>query len=124
MEKELKAMEEKLKTLRKGTEGAQEKAMNVMCNKIGAILLAPSRCSQLTEHEEEVRAELPWQQMDERVFLAGCAEAKDLVKWVAAPAIFLKDREHTWLIFPYQVPIWIKSGMRKILYSAAELAES
>ena len=119
----VKTFEEKLNTLREGTTGAQEKAINVMCKKIGARLLAPSRCSQLTEEEEEVRAELSWQQMDERVFIAGCADAAELNSWVADPASFIADRAKTWLIFSDQVPIWIKIGMLKILYSAAELAE-
>ena len=89
----VKLMEEKLKTLREGTPGAQEKAMNVMCKKIGARLLAPSRCSQLTENEEAVRAELTWQRMDERIHLAGLGEFEELREWVADPKGFQEDRE-------------------------------
>ena len=119
----VRVMEEKLKTLREGTAKAQEKAVSTMCAKIGARLLVPSRCTQLGEKEEEVRAELSWQQMDERIFIAGLAEQEELKTWVADPQQFVKDREKTWLVFSDQVPIWIKIGMLKILYSAAELAE-
>ena len=97
--------------------------MNVMCKKIGAKLLAPSRCTQLAESEEAARAELTWQQMDERIYLAGCAEGKVLQDWGADLQQFITDREKTWLVFSDQVPIWIKIGILKILYSAAELAE-
>ena len=91
----MKTFEEKLKTLREGTPGAQEKAMNVMCQKIGARLLAPSRCSPLSELEEAVRCELTWQQIDERLFTAGCGKAEELLKWVGDPAEFIANREKT-----------------------------
>ena len=97
--------------------------MNVMCKNIDARLLVPSRCTQLAEGEEEVWAELTWQQMDERLFIAGCADLAELQTWVADPLAFQTGREKTWLIFSDQVPIWIKIGMLKILYSAAELSE-
>ena len=120
----VRIMEAKLHTLQQGSPGAREKVMNVMCHKIGARLLVPSRRSQLAEGEEEVRAELTWQQMDERLFIAGCADLAELKTWVADPSAFQGGREKTWLIFSDQVPIWIKIGMLKILYSAAELAET
>ena len=120
----VKVMEAKLHTLREGSPGAQEKAINVVCKKMGARFIFPSRCTQLAEGEEEVRAELTWQQFDERMFIASCGEVEELKTWVADPQRFVQDRAKTWLLFSDQVPIWIKIGMLKILYSAAELAET
>lgn len=119
----VKLMQENLNILRTGTPGAQEKAMNIMCKKIGAKLLAPSRCSQLAEGEEAVRAELTWQQIDERIFLAALGGFEELRDWVADSKSFLEDREKTWLAFSDQVPIWINIGMLTVLYSALALAE-
>ena len=62
--------------------------------------------------------------MDERLFIAGCSDLAELKTWVADPQRFVENREKTWLVFSDQVPIWIKIGMLKILYSAAELAET
>ena len=96
----------------------------MLCERMGARFLVPSRCTQLAEGEEEVRAELTWQQIDERIFIAGCGGVEELKTWVADPKRFVQDRAKTWLLFSDQVPIWIKIGMLKILYSAAELAET
>jgi hypothetical protein len=61
--------------------------------------------------------------MDERLFIAGCADLAELKTWVADPSAFQGGREKTWLIFSDQVPFWIEFGTLKILYSAAELSE-
>jgi hypothetical protein len=75
----------KLQTLETGDEKNVFKQVERMCGKIGARLLAPSRCSDLGPKEEKVRCELSWQQMDQRIWIAGVAKQQELGNWVADP---------------------------------------
>ena len=115
------AMKQKQKTLMHGKEKAVEKAVNAMCAKIGARMLVPSRASDLSTKEEHVRAELTWQQIDERIWLAGCANMEELRNWLADPQKFMEGREDTWLVFSDQIPLWVKIGMLKVLYAEYEI---
>ena len=67
-------MRRKLQTLETGVEKNVFKQVDLMCGKIGARLLAPSRCSDLGPKEEKVRCKLSWQQMEQRIWIAGVAK--------------------------------------------------
>ena len=71
-------MRRKLQTVKTGDEKDVFKQLDLMCGKIGARLLAPSRCSDLGPKEEFVRCELSWQQMDHRIWITGCAKQEEL----------------------------------------------
>ena len=117
-------MRKKLHTLQHGEENNVQGQMDLMCAKIGARLLAPSRCSELSAREEKVRCDLSWQQMDERIWIAGLSEFEELGNWVGDPQKFIENRENTWLIFSDQIPLWVKIGMLKVLYAAFEIEDS
>ena len=80
----------------------------------------PSRASDLSPEEEDVRCELTWHNFDERLWIAGCAEQKELEDWVADAAKFIQDREDTWVVFSDQIPLWVKIGMHKTVFASWE----
>ena len=51
------------------------------------------------------------------MWIAGCADHKELQEWVADAGKFIQDREDTWVVFSDQIPLWVKIGMLKILYA-------
>ena len=90
-------MKAKHLTLTTGKEKTVLKAIDLMCAKIGARLLAPQRCSQLSQKEEKIRCELTWQQMDERVWIAGCAPQAELVnRCQILKSSLNKEKTHGW----------------------------
>ena len=82
--------------------------VDLMCGKIGARLLAPSRCSDLGLKEEKVRCELSWQQMEQRIWIAGVAKQEDFGNWVVDPKRFIENRENTWLVLSDQIPVCVQ----------------
>ena len=114
-------MEEKLELLRHGTDKAITAAVHRMVGKIGGSMNVPSRASDLSAKEEEVRCELTWQNFDEILWLAGCADQRELQKWVADAGNFMQDRADTWVVFSDQILLWVKIGLLKVLYAEFEI---
>ena len=117
----LEKMQEKLEVLKNGTPKAIEAAIDRMAAKIGGRMNTPSRAADLSPYEEQIRCHLTWQNFDERLWLAGCAEQDELRHWVADAQKFVEDREDTWLVFSDQIPLWVKIGLLKILYAEFEI---
>ena len=121
LQRKLSLYEGKLKTLESYSMKAFNGFADRLCAKMKVKLLSPQRYSQLSAKEEAVRCELTWQQFDERLWLAGCADAKELSSWVADPQSFIEKRASTWLVFSDQIPFWVKIGFMKVLYAEFEL---
>ena len=99
----LAKMEEKFELLKHGTDTAISSAVDTMVGKLGARWNTPSRCSDLSSKEEQIRCELTWQNWDERLWIAGCAGEKELSDWVADAKEFARKRDETWLMFSDQI---------------------
>ena len=80
----------------------------------------PSRYTELTPEQEEINWQVTWQGFDRAQWLAAFGTVEDLKPHIADPARFINRREDTALIFSDQVPVWIKIGNRKIVFSAAD----
>ena len=85
-------------------------------------MLKPLRLVNLTEEEEEeeVRCHMTWQEFDRCLWLAGCADAADLVGEVLCPDEFAEKRKEVILGFSDQVPFWVKLAAGKQVYPESE----
>ena len=92
-----------------------------LLQELGAKLLQPKRMSLLSMEEEEARVKQSWMAWDAAIYAAAFADATQLQKFVAAPESFLEARHQLVIGMSDQIPVWVKIGRGKQIYSAAEV---
>ena len=88
---------------------------------LGGKLLQPKRMSLLSMEEEEARVKQPWMAWDAAVYTAAFGTEVELKKYLAAPESFLAARHQLVIGMSDQIPVWVKIGRGKQIYSAAEV---
>ena len=83
----------------------------------------PSRYTDLTPAQEEINWQITHQGFDRAQWLVGFGTEEDLKPHIADPPKFMERRAETAMVFSDQVPVWIKIGNRKAVFSAADKAK-
>ena len=71
--------------------------------------------------EEEARVKASWMQWDEKMYAAAFGSKDVLEKYVAAPGSFIAARKGLVIGMSDQIPVWVKIGRGKQVYSASEV---
>ena len=88
---------------------------------LGAKLLHPKRMSLLSMEEEEARVKQSWMAWDAAVNVAAFGTELELKKYLAAPESFIAARHQLVIGMSDQIPVWVKIGRGKQIYSSAEV---
>jgi len=80
----------------------------------------PSRYTDLTPQQEQINWEITHQGFDYAQWLAAFGSADQLKAHIADVPKFCERRQETALIFTDQVPVWIKIGNKKVVFSAGD----
>ena len=82
--------------------------------------LVPHLMTDLTPIEEQIGAQLSWQNFDYMQHRIAFGSEKEIGEHVVRPADVLKSRRQTVIIAADQVPIWVKSTTEKELFLKSE----
>ena len=84
-------------------------------------MLQPKRMSLLSMEEEEARVKQSWMAWDAAIHVAAFGSVEELSKYMAAPESFIASRFQLVIGMSDQIPVWVKIGRGKQIYSSAEV---
>ncbi len=88
----------------------------------GARCKLPQRVSMLSMQEKRARAKLSWESFDAKLELCAFGSAKLLSQFIADSESFVLHRSMTPVLFADQIPVWIRLGSERAVYTEAECA--
>ncbi len=88
----------------------------------GARCKLPQRVSILSMQEERARAKLSWESFDAKLEMCAFGSEELLSKFVADSESFVLHRSMTSVLFADQIPVWIRLGSERAVYTEAECA--
>ena len=99
---------------------AREEYMSRLLSGVGAKVGRPSRFTELTAEEEEIRCKLTWQSNDRVLYIAAFGDSEELKTLVAETESWRELAPHTVLVYSDQIPFWVSLGLRKTAYARFE----
>ena len=112
-------MQERLQKLA-GSEKYQASYCRRLTSWMGARWGTPSKFTELTREQEQIRWQMTVQGFDNAVWQAAFAREEELKFFVADPVKFRQRQAMTALIFSDEIPFWAKIGHQGLVCSLGE----
>ena len=106
-------MKERLQKLA-ASEGYRQSYNKRLLTWMGARWGTPSKFTELTREQEQIRWQMTVQGFDGGVWRAAFAREDELKFFVADPVKFRQRQARTTLIFSDEIPFWVKIGHQKV----------
>ena len=109
-------MADRLKRLQ-DSEGYRKNYVTRMMTWMGAKIGAPSKRSDLSAEQEQIRWQMTVQGHDYQIWRAAFADEDELKHYVADAKRFINRRKETVLLYSDESPFWVKIGFRKVAFA-------
>ena len=116
-------MQERLQKLA-GSEKYKLSYCRRLTSWMGARWGTPSKFTELTREQEQIRWQMTVQGFDNAVWRTAFGSQVELQYYVADPARFRERAARTALIFSDEIPFWVKLGHQKVLFADWEVKTS
>merc|ERR1712115_433621 len=106
-------MADRLKRLQ-DSPGYRKNYISRMMTWMGAKIGTPSKRSNLSAEQEQIRWQMTVQGHDYQMWRAAFADEEELSHYVADAKRFISRRKETVLLYSDESPLWVKIGFRKV----------